>query len=47
MQKILNEVLLGPTCQVLLVAFGDLRLSWVYSHKFSQTMLVRFIWSAN
>ena len=29
MQKILKEVLLGPTCQVLLVSFGDLRLSWV------------------
>ena len=29
MQKMLKEVLLGPTFQVLLVAFGDLRLSWV------------------
>ena len=29
MQKMLKEVLLGPTCQVLQVAFGDLRLSWV------------------
>ena len=29
MQKILKEVLLGPMCQVLQVAFGDLRLSWV------------------
>ena len=29
MQKMLKEVFLGPTCQVLQVAFGDLRLSWV------------------
>ena len=29
MQNMLKEVLLGPTCQVLQVAFGDLRLSWV------------------
>ena len=25
------------------IAFGDLRLAWINSHKFSQTMLVRFI----
>ena len=29
MQKMLKDVLLDPTCQVLQVAFGDLRLSWV------------------
>ena len=29
MQKMLKEVLLGPMCQILQVAFGDLRLSWV------------------
>ena len=29
MQKMLKDVLLDPTCQVLQVAFGDLRLSCV------------------
>ena len=29
MQKMLKEVLLSPMCQVLQVAFDNLRLSWV------------------